>query len=126
VVSSKVVSIVDYGVFVRIRDGVEGLIPTSDLVNPTNEDGSVKEFQIGDEIAQAEIANVDSQDRRLTLSMRIGEAANAPVRTSEKRESKAPKKGSDEAKGSTIGELIKAKLGAKLLQKDEEGGGEEA
>ena len=35
----KVVSIVDYGVFVRIRDGVEGLIPSNELVEKKNEAG---------------------------------------------------------------------------------------
>src|SRR6266850_2413892 len=32
VVEATVISVVDYGVFVRIRDGVEALIPSSDLV----------------------------------------------------------------------------------------------
>ena len=129
-VESKVISTVDYGVFVRIRDGVEGLISTGDLVEGTNEDGTPKPLKIGDEV-KAEIANIDSQDRRLTLSMRIGEnASTSPTRAAstsgtagggEKRESKAPKKGTDEAsKGGTIGELIKQKLGQKLGMEKEE------
>ena len=125
----KVVSTVDYGVFVRIRDGVEGLISSGDVVEGTNEDGTPKPLKIGDEL-KAEIANIDSQDRRLTLSMRIGESAasNTPsatksAGTSEKRESKAPKKGTDEAsKGGTIGELIKQKLGQKLGMEKEKAG----
>src|SRR5581483_2434785 len=36
-VSVKVLSTVDYGVFVRVRDGIEGLIPQSDLVVPRDE-----------------------------------------------------------------------------------------
>ena len=113
VVDTKVVSIVDYGVFVRIREGVEGHIPSNELNDKKNEAGEAVAYEIGDPI-QAEIANVDSQDRRLTLSMRIGEAATAPK--AEKRTSVAPKKssGDDGSKATSIGELIKQKLGANL------------
>ena len=120
-VDAKVISTVDYGVFVRIRDGLEGLIPSNEIVEPKGEDGASVPLKIGDEV-KAEIANIDSQDRRLTLSMRVGEAAaNAGGQTSsaksEKRESRAPKKSAggdgDKAVGS-IGELIKQKLGQKL------------
>ena len=110
VVDTKVVSVVDYGVFVRIREGVEGLIPSNELVEKKNEAGEAVAYDIGDAI-NAEIANVDSQDRRLTLSMRIGEAASAP-KPEKQRPSAAPKKASDETKATSIGELIKQKLGA--------------
>ncbi|MBL0193619.1 MAG: 30S ribosomal protein S1 [Myxococcales bacterium] len=119
VVDCKVISTVDYGVFVRIRDGVEGHIPTNDLVEGTNEDGSAKPLEIGDAVS-AEIANIDTQDRRLTLSMRIGEAAAAPQKA-EKRETKMPKKSAgDESKGNTIGELIKQKLGNLTIDRKED------
>jgi small subunit ribosomal protein S1 len=100
------------------------LIPHNDLVEAKNEDGSTKPLKIGEEIT-AEVANVDSQDRRLTLSMRVGEGVveQQAAKPAEKRESRAPKKGTDEAgKGGTIGELIKQKLGEKLAleKKDEE------
>ncbi len=122
-VKAKVISTVDYGVFVRIREGTEALIAQSDIVEPTGEDGTPQPLKIGDEV-EAEVSNIDSQDRRLTLSMRgTGEPerdASAPK--AEKRESRAPKKSADEAtaKGGTIGELIKQKLGEKLaLEKKE-------
>ncbi len=109
IVDTKVVSVVDYGVFVRIREGVEGLIPSNELVEKKNEAGEAVPYEIGDAI-NAEIANVDSQDRRLTLSMRIGEAASAP-KPEKQRPSAAPKKASEEQKATSIGELIKQKLG---------------
>ena len=119
VVDCKVISTVDYGVFVRIRDGVEGHIPTNDIVEGTNEDGSAKALEIGDAV-KAEIANIDTQDRRLTLSMRIGEAAAAPQKSSIARETKMPKKSTEESKGNTIGELIKQKLGNLTIEKKDE------
>jgi small subunit ribosomal protein S1 len=121
-VKAKVISTVDYGVFVRIKEGTEALIAQSDIVEPVGEDGAPRALQIGDEV-EAEVSNIDSQDRRLTLSMRgTGEPerdASAPK--AEKRESRAPKKTADDAaKGGTIGELIKQKLGEKLAREKKE------
>jgi small subunit ribosomal protein S1 len=130
-VTTKVISVIDYGVFVRVREGIEGLIPQNELTLGEEEDGTPKAPKIGDEI-QAEIANLDSQDRRITLSMRVGGAAAEGSSASqtpktEKRESRAPKKAStgggaavEEAKAGSIGELIKQKLGALLDKKDDE------
>ena len=113
VVESKVVSLVDYGMFVRIREGVEGLVPTNEITPKKAEDGSEVAYEVGDPVT-AEIANVDSQDRRLTLSMRIGEGAAAAPAKEAKRPSVAPKKSAEGAKATSIGELIKQKLGDKL------------
>ncbi len=124
VVDCKVVSIVDYGMFVRIREGVEGLVPSNETVDkkPEAEGAEPKPYEVGDTF-QAEIANVDSQDRRLTLSMRIGEGAALQPKA-EKRASVAPKKAAGEAKATSIGELIKQKLGDKLGAAKEEKGDE--
>ncbi|MBX3231674.1 MAG: 30S ribosomal protein S1 [Labilithrix sp.] len=118
-VDAKVVSLTDYGIFVRIRDGVEGLIPTNELIAKKNEAGEESIYDIGDTL-QAEVANVDSQDRRLTLSMRIGEAANQPAPKQQQRQSVAPKKADEAAKATSIGELIKQKLGAVAVKKDDD------
>ena len=127
VVDAKVISLVDYGMFVRIREGVEGLIQSNDTVDkkPAAEGEDPPAYEIGDAVS-AEIANVDSQDRRVTLSMRIGEAATAAPKQ-EKRQSVAPKtkSGAEKSGGGggmagTIGELIKQKLGAQLAEKKEE------
>jgi small subunit ribosomal protein S1 len=118
VVTCKVLSVVDYGVFVRVRDGIEGLIAQNDLVLGKDEAGNEKPLKPGDDV-EAEIANIDTQERRITLSMRKGESAAAAPAGEAKpaaRTSKAPKKSAaaEAAAGGTIGELIKQKLGAKL------------
>jgi small subunit ribosomal protein S1 len=118
VLACKVVSIVEYGVYVRVSEGIEGLIPQSDVVVGKEEDGTDKALNIGDPIT-AEVANIDSQERKVTMSMRVGEGAVASPMTStaskERRDSKAPsKKGADDKGGGTIGDLIKLKLGEKL------------
>jgi small subunit ribosomal protein S1 len=116
-VRCRVLSIVDYGVFVALREGVEGLIPQSEIVLTKDEGGKDQELRVGDEF-DAEIANIDTQERRLTLSMRVGETTAGSSTAEPKahpRASKAPKKSAAaEAAGGTIGELIKQKLGSKL------------
>jgi small subunit ribosomal protein S1 len=119
-VKTKVLSVVDYGVFVHVRDGIEGLISQNDVVQPVDAEGKERAFKPGDEI-DAEIANIDSQERRITLSMRVGEAAGAPQTSSSteakpvQRSTKTPKKSAaSDASGGTIGDLIKQKLGGKL------------
>ena len=135
VVHCKVLSLVDYGVFVHVRDGIEGLISQNEVVEPKDAEGKDKPLRAGDEL-DAEIANIDTQERRITLSMRVGEAAGAPAaaatgggdaKPAVARASKAPKKTSaaEAAAGGTIGELIKQKLGAKLQGIGEKGEGEE-
>ena len=135
VVHCKVLSIVDYGVFVHVRDGVEGLIPQNEVVEPKDEAGTDKPLRAGDEL-DAEMANIDTQERRITLSMRMGEAAGATAaaaatttdaKPAAARASKAPKKTSaaEAAAGGTIGELIKQKLGAKLAAMGDKAEGDE-
>ncbi len=97
VVQAKVFSIVDYGVFVRMSDGVEGLVPVSEVVE---EEG--KKLKIGDDV-EAEISNVDVVDRRITLTMK--DIGQHPV-----QELAAPKA----VQASTLGALIREKLGDKL------------
>ena len=100
---ATVLSIVDYGVFVQLREGVEGLIPVSEVVE---EEG--KKLRIADKV-RCEVSNVDAVDRRLTLTMKdIGmnvqpDAAAAHVHKP--------------AQASTLGELIKQKLGEIDLKK---------
>jgi small subunit ribosomal protein S1 len=117
-VQAKVLSIVDYGIFVQVRPGIEGHVPQNEIVLSRDESGAEVLPHEGDTI-DAEIANIDSQERRITLSMRRGEAAAAASAEGKpsQRPSKAPGKkvsAQEAAAGGTIGELIKQKLGAKL------------
>ncbi len=68
-VRGKVVSLVDYGAFVEIEEGVEGLIHVSEMswtkkvVNPS------KLLNIGDEV-EAIVSELDMDQRRISLSLR--------------------------------------------------------
>src|SRR5829696_6867038 len=74
---ADVISVVDYGVFVRLREGVEGLISQQDVLEAP--DGTTK-IKIGDKV-KCEVSSVDTVDRRLFLTMKnVGmEKPAAPV-----------------------------------------------
>jgi transcriptional accessory protein Tex/SPT6 len=74
----RVISITDFGVFVELERGVEGLVPMSELSYDRIDDAR-KVVQDG-QIVRAEIIDVNPADRRLTLSLKKMELdANAPV-----------------------------------------------
>jgi small subunit ribosomal protein S1 len=102
---APVLSIVDYGVFVRLREGVEGLVSQSDVLEP--EGGKLK---VGDKI-KVEVSSLDTVDRRLFVTMKnIGMERPAPApRMQQKRKDE-----DDKPAAGTIGDLIKEKLGGKL------------
>jgi small subunit ribosomal protein S1 len=90
-----VLSVAEFGAFVRIVEGVEGLIPSNEIPAGT-------ELNKGDKV-KAEIANLDSLDRRLTLTMRApGESPEAEQVQALKRERSG--------KGATLGDVLKEKL----------------
>jgi small subunit ribosomal protein S1 len=79
-VAGIITNVVSFGAFMRVEDGVEGLIHVSELaegqfLHPRN---VVKE---GDEVT-ARVLNIDRRQRRLGLSLRkAAEAAQTPVET---------------------------------------------
>src|SRR6266481_3926584 len=67
-VHGKVSSVADFGVFVEIEEGVEGLIHVSQLSNERVDKPSSL-FKLGD-VVEAEVTNVDSREKRIGLSIK--------------------------------------------------------
>lgn len=67
-VKGQVTSVPDFGVFVRIEEGVEGLIHVSQLSSERVEKPSSL-YKVGDEI-EAEVVSIDLADRKIGLSVR--------------------------------------------------------
>jgi small subunit ribosomal protein S1 len=65
----KVTRVTDYGAFVEIEDGIEGLIHASELTWEKRPKHPSKYVSVGDEVV-VEVLQVDSQNRRLSLSLR--------------------------------------------------------
>ena len=67
-VQGKVVRVTDFGVFVELEDGVEGLIHVSELgLDPSTKMEEI--FKIHDEVT-AKITRVDPSERKIALSVR--------------------------------------------------------
>lgn len=68
IVRGKVTSITDFGIFVELEEGIEGLIHVSELSKEKVE--SPKDFaQVGDEL-EAAVLQIDTVDRKIALSVK--------------------------------------------------------
>lgn len=68
-VKGKVVVIADYGVFVEIAEGVEGLIHVSEMSWSTHLRSASDFVKVGDEI-EAEVLTLDRESRKMSLGMK--------------------------------------------------------
>lgn len=67
-VKGEIVSIKDYGIFVELDDGIEGLVHVSE-VSWTNPKGPVKGHNVGDQI-EAQVLEVDVENKRISLGLK--------------------------------------------------------
>lgn len=101
VVTGKVTSVTDFGIFLEIAEGVEGLIRQSDF--GSRGDGNPKDiFNIGEEV-QAEVVRVNKQERRIALSIKAYEMSQ------EKKTLKEYVKNQGD-QNATFGDILKDKL----------------
>lgn len=68
-VRGRVVSLVDYGAFVEIEEGVEGLIHVSEMSWTKKVVNPAKILNVGDEV-EAIVSELDMDNRRISLSLR--------------------------------------------------------
>ncbi|MBI5014287.1 MAG: 30S ribosomal protein S1 [Deltaproteobacteria bacterium] len=103
IVTGKVTNIADFGVFVELEPGVEGLVHISEVSSNKVDDISAV-LQPGQEI-QAEVLNIDQEERKISLSMKAIE--NAEVRE-EKKALSAMQAEMAAQSASTLGEKLLA------------------
>ncbi|MBR9846502.1 MAG: 30S ribosomal protein S1 [Algicola sp.] len=68
-VKGKVVVIADYGAFVEVEEGVEGLVHVSEMSWSTHLRSAQDFVSVGDEI-EAEILTLDREDRKMSLGIK--------------------------------------------------------
>ncbi|TNF49921.1 30S ribosomal protein S1, partial [bacterium] len=68
-VQGKIVSITDYGAFVKLEDGVEGLVHISEMTWNRKIKHPSKLVEIGD-LVDAEVLSIDTENRRISLGMK--------------------------------------------------------
>jgi small subunit ribosomal protein S1 len=97
----RVTAITEFGVFVEIEEGVEGLIHNSQLGLEQGQDvGQV--YPVGSEI-EAEVTNVDTQERRISLSARS-------VKERARKDYDSSYMGEEEGARVTFGDLIREQM----------------
>jgi len=67
-VKGPITSVTDFGVFVEIEDGIEGLVHVSQISSERVEKPS-QLFNVGDEL-EAEVTNIDAREKKIGLSVR--------------------------------------------------------
>jgi len=68
-VSGKVMSVTDYGAFIKLEDGVEGLVHISEMTWNRKIKHPSKIVEVGD-LVEAEVLSIDSENRRISLGMK--------------------------------------------------------
>ena len=117
VLEVRVKSIAEFGVFVEIERGVEGLVHVSEFPDEWQGDasGHVKE---GD-ILKAEIISLDAEERRIALSLKSAGEREDNVEAMKFMERARADEGSRRIgpsgpSGATLGDVLKDKLAAKI------------
>lgn len=96
----RVSSITDFGVFVEIEAGIEGLIHNTQLGIEKGEDAA-QAYPIGSEI-ETEVTNIDSEERRISLSIKALKDRRESAHMSEFM--------GDSGGGITFGDLLRQKM----------------
>jgi len=95
VVKGKITGVTDFGVFVEIEDGIEGLVHISELDYEHIENPAEK-FKKGDEL-EVVVLNIDATDQRVSLSRK--RLLPPPVPTEEEEQEKKRRPRQKKSKG---------------------------
>ncbi|MEW6427971.1 MAG: 30S ribosomal protein S1 [Thermodesulfobacteriota bacterium] len=97
-VSGKVTNVTDFGVFIELEEGIEGLIHVSEI-SKDKVNTPVGIYKVGDEI-EARVINVSAKDRKIGLSIKAlsdDDEQSSYLQYQAKKEKEGP---------STIGDLL--------------------
>ena len=101
IVEGEIVNLTDFGAFVKLEEGVEGLIHVSELDNKRVEKPE-DVVSVGDRV-KVKVISLDPIDRRIGLSLRAYKAEQERKETEKVVEKYSPRSASA---GTTLGELI--------------------
>ena len=102
VVEGEITNVTDFGVFVKLEEGIEGLVHVSEI-SKDKVKTPVGMYQVGDTL-KAIVINVSAKDRKIGLSIKTleGESEEEAIEKVKKAEENAA-----EASPSTFGDLLK-------------------
>lgn len=100
-VTGKVTNITDFGLFVEVEEGIEGLVHQSEITNEKSEGNPTEDFEVGQEVT-AKVIRVSAEERKLGLSIK---------QYQEDRERRMNQdQQSTESTGNNLGDMIRQKL----------------
>lgn len=102
IVDGYITSITDFGIFVEIEEGIEGLIHLSEMDNTRGKHPS--EIYKADEAVRAMVINVDEKEKRIGLSIK------ALKRLEQKREMESFSSREETKAFSTLGDLLESAM----------------
>lgn len=101
-ISGRITNVTDFGVFVELEKGIEGLIHISEL-NKEKTETLVGLYNIGDTI-EARVINVSALDRKIGLSLKAPNDASRATKIEEYQQKQAT------SGPSTLGDLLKGQV----------------
>lgn len=104
VIAGPITNVTDFGLFVELEEGVEGLVHVSEISKEKIK-SPVGQFKVGDAIS-AKVINLSPKDRKIGLSMR-------KIEEHEERSSYHDYLNNAKAATSNLGELLKEELEAR-------------
>ncbi|HMA60772.1 MAG TPA: bifunctional 4-hydroxy-3-methylbut-2-enyl diphosphate reductase/30S ribosomal protein S1, partial [Halanaerobiales bacterium] len=117
-IEGKITKLVDFGAFMEVADGIEGLIHISQL--------SQKHVETPDEVVEAgetrkaEIINIDPEQRRIGLSLKGLEGKQEKEEKKEKKDKKKPEAEGKDGEGETSSGATIQELVGDIFDKEEE------
>ncbi len=103
VVEGEITNVTDFGVFVKLEEGIEGLVHVSEI-SKDKVKTPVGMYQVGD-MLKAIVINVSAKDRKIGLSVKTLEGENEEEVV---EKFKKAEKAAAESAPSTFGDLLKA------------------
>lgn len=102
VVRAKVTNVTDFGLFLELEPGIEGLVRTNEISRDKTEEAPQKKFKPGDE-TKAVVLNIDPHERKISLSIKAAIDREEGENVREYATDRGPAR-------STLGEKLKEKL----------------
>ncbi|MFP4152417.1 MAG: S1 RNA-binding domain-containing protein, partial [Alkalispirochaeta sp.] len=104
IIDGEITNITDFGIFVRVQGGIEGLINKMNVADPRNEqfEDAIKKYNVGDTV-RCVVTEVNPNRQRLSLSIR------ELHRQEQRRELEKYIHDEDEAGTVTLGDMLKEK-----------------
>ena len=100
-VDGKITNVTDFGIFVEVEDGIEGLVHVSEI-SKEKVGSPVGMYNVGDTI-ETQVISVSPKDRKIGLSIKAltDDSSNGTMADLAQQEDSGP---------STLGDLLKNKL----------------